>query len=114
MNNEHTQSNTVDRRGIALMLVMIAVLVVGGMSVAYFGSRDNSIAISKNVSSASRARIAAESGLDLAIAILETNADWRNNHVNGIILSLSLIHISEPTRRTPISYAVFCLKKKFF
>ena len=24
---------------------------------------------------------------------------------------LSLIHISEPTRRTPISYAVFCLKK---
>ena len=25
---------------------------------------------------------------------------------------LSLIHISEPTRRTPISYAVFCLKKK--
>src|SRR5680860_1611431 len=25
-------------------------------------------------------------------------------------LFLSLIHISEPTRRTPISYAVFCLK----
>ena len=25
---------------------------------------------------------------------------------------LSLLHISEPTRRTPISYAVFCLKKK--
>src|SRR5665647_3810744 len=28
------------------------------------------------------------------------------------INELSLIHISEPTRRTPISYAVFCLKKK--
>src|SRR5664279_1144303 len=27
-------------------------------------------------------------------------------------VELSLIHISEPTRRTPISYAVFCLKKK--
>src|SRR5665647_3876864 len=25
------------------------------------------------------------------------------------IIMLSLIHISEPTRRTPISYAVFCL-----
>src|SRR5664279_117738 len=24
------------------------------------------------------------------------------------VLGLSLIHISEPTRRTPISYAVFC------
>src|SRR5665647_3881242 len=30
----------------------------------------------------------------------------------GSTLHLSLIHISEPTRRTPISYAVFCLKKK--
>src|SRR5680860_1614186 len=30
----------------------------------------------------------------------------------SIPYALSLIHISEPTRRTPISYAVFCLKKK--
>ena len=30
----------------------------------------------------------------------------------GYVFPLSLIHISEPTRRTPISYAVFCLKKK--
>src|SRR5665647_1875097 len=30
----------------------------------------------------------------------------------GVVIALSLIHISEPTRRTPISYAVFCLKKK--
>ena len=29
-----------------------------------------------------------------------------------IILALSLIHISEPTRQAEISYAVFCLKKK--
>ena len=27
-------------------------------------------------------------------------------------MSLSLIHISEPTRQEAISYAVFCLKKK--
>src|SRR5665647_2985114 len=33
-------------------------------------------------------------------------------HSCGSELTLSLIHISEPTRRTPISYAVFCLKKK--
>src|SRR5665647_959815 len=31
--------------------------------------------------------------------------------MTGQYLTLSLIHISEPTRRTPISYAVFCLKK---
>ena len=29
-----------------------------------------------------------------------------------IVLDLSLIHISEPTRLGMISYAVFCLKKK--
>eukprot|EP01016_Furgasonia_blochmanni_P022557 TRINITY_DN2454_c0_g2_i10.p1 TRINITY_DN2454_c0_g2~~TRINITY_DN2454_c0_g2_i10.p1 ORF type:complete len:197 (-),score=25.90 TRINITY_DN2454_c0_g2_i10:65-655(-) len=33
-------------------------------------------------------------------------------YVDQAIKNLSLIHISEPTRRTPISYAVFCLKKK--
>src|SRR5680860_1739502 len=33
------------------------------------------------------------------------------SYVGGVHV-LSLIHISEPTRRTPISYAVFCLKKK--
>src|SRR5664279_5482054 len=32
--------------------------------------------------------------------------------LDGVEPALSLIHISEPTRRTPISYAVFCLKKK--
>ena len=30
------------------------------------------------------------------------------------VVKLSLIHISEPTRPEPISYAVFCLKKFFF
>ena len=37
-----------------------------------------------------------------------------NDNAKEIVESnnLSLIHISEPTRRTPISYAVFCLKKK--
>ena len=32
--------------------------------------------------------------------------------VKDTSLVLSLIHISEPTRRRGISYAVFCLKKK--
>src|SRR5665647_2243712 len=36
----------------------------------------------------------------------------RNKGLRGrMARALSLIHISEPTRRTPISYAVFCLKK---
>src|SRR5664279_5482675 len=34
----------------------------------------------------------------------------RSMGLGAVPLILSLIHISEPTRRTPISYAVFCLK----
>src|SRR5664279_880707 len=34
----------------------------------------------------------------------------RDAGCRGDLYRLSLIHISEPTRRTPISYAVFCLK----
>lgn len=75
------------RRGIALMLVMVAILVTGGMALAYFGSRDNSIAISSNIEASTRARAVAESGLDLAIAILETDSEWRTNHIDGVLLS---------------------------
>src|SRR5664279_6158064 len=38
--------------------------------------------------------------------------DYRQIIVLANRHDLSLIHISEPTRRTPITYAVFCLKKK--
>src|SRR5665647_3776713 len=43
-------------------------------------------------------------------ANLNNLAPFKNTKSTGY--NLSLIHISEPTRRTPISYAVFCLKKK--
>src|SRR5664279_424608 len=44
-------------------------------------------------------------------AVIDTLCEMLNRGVHPVIPSqgLSLIHISEPTRRTPISYAVFCL-----
>src|SRR5680860_1142706 len=41
-------------------------------------------------------------------AIRLIQADVIDMTTTGSTLTLSLIHISEPTRRTPISYAVFC------
>eukprot|EP00658_Telonema_sp_P-2_P019581 TRINITY_DN17729_c0_g1_i1.p2 TRINITY_DN17729_c0_g1~~TRINITY_DN17729_c0_g1_i1.p2 ORF type:complete len:335 (-),score=124.46 TRINITY_DN17729_c0_g1_i1:96-1100(-) len=38
--------------------------------------------------------------------------DKLKSAMDRIVLALSLIHISEPTRLLSISYAVFCLKKK--
>ncbi|MBC8309278.1 MAG: hypothetical protein ISR75_04515 [Phycisphaerales bacterium] len=84
--SQQHNTNAISRRGVAMMLVMVAVLVTGAMAVAYFGSRDNSIAISANIASSSKARIVAESGLDLALAILETDASWRTSHIDGVIL----------------------------
>ena len=50
---------------------------------------------------------------DLIAKHLGTQAFFEPVGENPVLpLYLSLIHISEPTRRTPISYAVFCLKKK--
>src|SRR5680860_1678981 len=53
------------------------------------------------------------------LAVADTLITWGmdiDSVLSGVlhdtVEDLSLIHISEPTRRTPISYAVFCLKKK--
>ena len=45
------------------------------------------------------------------VSMEETIRQLREKAPHCLVM-LSLIHISEPTRRTPISYAVFCLKKK--
>src|SRR5665647_3895093 len=50
-------------------------------------------------------------GLNPHLSLLNVQLYDRQNRP-ALTLDLSLIHISEPTRRTPISYAVFCLKKK--
>src|SRR5664279_4304922 len=57
---------------------------------------------------------AATIGVAVASALLAAHAVGITHRdlTPGNVLILSLIHISEPTRRTPISYAVFCLKKK--
>src|SRR5664279_5784163 len=53
-------------------------------------------------------------GVRLQIDYLKPELLLREHEIEQaiVVFGLSLIHISEPTRRTPISYAVFCLKKK--
>src|SRR5665647_862574 len=60
-----------------------------------------------------RLEVTTEGGLDVVAAEKSTIETRKKMNDAGIEVSLflSLIHISEPTRRTPISYAVFCLKK---
>ena len=48
----------------------------------------------------------------LALAIAGSYLWYQSSQTTANAVTLSLIHISEPTRLLSISYAVFCLKKK--
>ena len=57
-------------------------------------------------------KIAIIDNINLILKNNQTYGSKKTNESYNIEFVLSLIPISEPTRRTPISYAVFCLKKK--
>lgn len=69
-----------------MMLVLVSVVMATILATAYLASRDNSAPISNNIANAASARWAALSGLQTAVAILQTETDWRTNHVNGKLL----------------------------
>ena len=60
-------------------------------------------------------KVALPMGMENGVGIEDDLSNLKYFYDRGIryiTLTLSLIHISEPTRPEPISYAVFCLKKK--
>ncbi len=79
-------SNCPQRRGIAMMLVMVSIAMASILATSYLVSRDNSVAISRNSTASMQARWAALSALETTAALLQTDTDWRLNHVNGILL----------------------------
>ena len=81
------------------MVCVCSMLTIGSAQVAFAGP-------STGYESDMVATVAA----DLSIYADEDE----NSEVVAMAEKLSLIHISEPTRPERISYAVFCLKKKFF
>ncbi len=74
------------RRGVAMLLVIVSLMMATIMATAYLASRDNSAAIGQNIASAGAARWSATTGLQLGIAIFQTETDWRTAHVNGKLL----------------------------
>lgn len=75
------------RRGVAMLLVIISLMMATILTASYLASRDNSAAIGANVASSTDARSAALSGLDVAQAILQTQTDWRTNAINGELVT---------------------------
>lgn len=79
----------VRRRGVAMLLVIIALVVATVLTTAYVASRDNSAMIGENVSSAAAARWAAMSGIEIGAAIMETEKEWHAE--GGVLLNHSSI-----------------------
>src|SRR5678816_860742 len=96
---------------IAIIIVYLLAMVAVGF---YFSKRNKN---SVQFTSASGKIPGWAIGLSIYATFLSSNtflgvpgkafgSNW-----NAFVFSLSLIHISEPTRLLSISYAVFCLKK---
>ncbi|MGI9014381.1 MAG: DUF7305 domain-containing protein [Phycisphaerales bacterium] len=74
------------RRGVAMLLVIISLAMATILASAYLASRDNSTGIGTNVVESATARWASQVGIEYAKAILETETDWRTDHVAGKIV----------------------------
>ena len=64
------------RRGVALMLVVVAMGTATVLTTAYLMSQDNSAAIGANAQDAAASAWTARSGADLALAVLQTELNW--------------------------------------
>lgn len=69
-----------------MLLVLISLFTATILTTAYLASRDNSSTIGENVAASASARWAAASTIELGVAIMETDTDWRTLHVNGKLL----------------------------
>ena len=70
-------------RGMAMLLVMIAVVMASIMARGFLAAQSTNIGISENIDGQARARAIAESGLALTLQHIQANADWRETYAEG-------------------------------
>lgn len=64
------------RRGVAMMLALVALATASVLTTTYVVSRENTPIIGANAAAAASAEWAAKSGANTAVAILQTQANW--------------------------------------
>lgn len=69
-----------------MMLVLVCMLMATILAAAFLASRDNSAVVGLNANRQTEARWIAQAGLETGVALLETSADWRTAHTDGILL----------------------------
>jgi len=71
------------QRGIALLLVLFAVAIAATLAQSFLSAQSTTIGIARNIQNHPKARYVAESGLELAIAYIRANDDWRTEQSHG-------------------------------
>ena len=74
------------RRGAAMLMVLIAMATAMTLMLGWLASMDNSALVAVNASRAATARSTAQAALELASAILESEAPRQTSHSDGWIL----------------------------
>jgi hypothetical protein len=74
------------QRGAALLMVLVAMATAMTLVVGWLGAQDNSALLASNATRAAAARATAQSGLEIAVAILQSEAPWQTAHEDGWIL----------------------------
>lgn len=74
-------------RGIALLLVLIALCVGTILTAGYLSSQSTSIGIAKNERDQSRCRAIAESGCELCMSLVKNRSNWRETMSPGTWIS---------------------------
>lgn len=72
------------RRGVALMLAMVAVTIVMVLTMGFALSQQTAINVSRNIQYHANARFIAESGLQMALDRVTSDPNWRTTYTNGV------------------------------
>jgi len=82
MNHRHAT----DHRGAAMLMVLVTMATAMTLVVGWLSAQDNSALVASNTTRAASARASAQCGLELAVALLQSEAPWQTAHQNGWIL----------------------------
>lgn len=93
MNTQQGTSDVIKRRthqrqrGVAMVLVVIAVAMASLLALTFLSAQSTTVHITQNAISHAGARTLAESGLEIAIAYVSDDDDWRADHTSGLWLA---------------------------
>ncbi|MAE62214.1 MAG: hypothetical protein CMJ49_12770 [Planctomycetaceae bacterium] len=74
-------------RGIAMLLVLIAVGIAVVLSASLIVTQNTATGVQANAQHHTHARMIAESAMEMAVAYIQNNDDWRTVKTNGVWLS---------------------------